>query len=52
MTTDTEKALSLLWDEYADACLEHDLPHAQHACDDLHRLVPDQRPCPGASESS
>lgn len=34
--------VELAWKEYADACLEHDAPHAAYAAEELHRLVPEQ----------
>lgn len=35
---DVERALELAWKEYAEACTEHDLPHAQHAAEWIGRL--------------
>lgn len=46
MTTDLDRAEQQAWDDLADAELEHDQTHAEHAIaelDRLHALIPTQR---------
>lgn len=43
MAIDVERAIQQAWKDYADACCEHDLVHARHACAELAQLIPEQR---------
>lgn len=52
MTADQDRAVSLAWKSYAEACCEHDSLHGQHACAELVSLIPTQAPDPVPKASS
>lgn len=43
MTADEELAERLAWKTYAEACCQHDCDTGRRACEELKRLVPEQR---------